>query len=82
MDWAAWGPTLVSIAFCIFSAGVLWSTQLAQGKRIDSHDVQLNDHTRDINSNHQEVEKLKSFQAGYATAREIYSPPRAHARGD
>jgi hypothetical protein len=82
VDWAAWGPTLVSIAFCIFSAGVLWSTQLAQGKRIDSHDVQLNDHTRDIKMNSQEIEKLKSFQRGYAAARAIYEGARVHTGGD
>jgi hypothetical protein len=82
MEWAAWGPTIVSIAFCIFSAGVLWSTQLAQGKRIDAHDTELNSHTRDITTNSQEIEKLKSFQQGYAAARAIYEGARAHTGGD
>lgn len=81
MDWAAWGPTILQITVLIFFSGVLWATQLNQGKRIDAHDKQLNDHTTTINEHAVKIGKLESWQEGYATARAIYDRPHAEERG-
>ncbi|MGA7885215.1 MAG: hypothetical protein ACLQGT_05080 [Terracidiphilus sp.] len=75
MDWAAWGPTILQITVLIFFSGVLWATQLNQGKRIDNHDSQLNDHTRDLNLHSVQIAKLESWKDGYSAARAVYDRP-------
>jgi hypothetical protein len=72
MDWAAWGPTIVSIITCIFFAGVLYSNQLSHEKRLNEHDVQLEDHTKEFKSHAVEIGMIKAFQNGYATAKALY----------
>jgi hypothetical protein len=83
MDWAAWGPTIVSIITCIFFAGVLWSTQSNHGKRLDNHDTQFEEHTRDITKNALDIRELKAWKEGYAAARAMYDRTLPHgANGD
>lgn len=38
MNWAAWGPTIVSAIIMIFTAGMLVQRQSNQEKRLDDHD--------------------------------------------
>jgi hypothetical protein len=76
MDWAPWGPTLVSAVFCVFSAGVLYSNQNSHASHLKEHDKQLEDHTRDITTHSIEIAKLKAFQDGFAAARALYEKSR------
>jgi len=73
MDWAAWGPTIVSIITCIFFAGVLWANQSDHTKRLGAHDKQLEEHTKDITTHSVDIGKLQSFQEGYAAAQQRYA---------
>jgi hypothetical protein len=68
MDWAAWGPTIVSIITCIFFAGVLWANQSTQSKRLDDHDTQLEEHSKGINEHSIQIGKLEAFHKGYESA--------------
>jgi hypothetical protein len=72
MDWAAWGPTIVSIITCIFFAGVLYSNQNSHSTHLKEHDVQLGEHTRDITIHSVEIAKVRAFQEGYSCARAVY----------
>jgi archaellum component FlaF (FlaF/FlaG flagellin family) len=77
MDWAAWGPTIVSLISCIFFAGVLYSKQSSNSERLDVHDGQLNDHTKDLTSHAVKIGMLESWRDGYAAARAAYEQRRA-----
>ena len=76
MDWAAWGPTIVSIITCIFFAGVLYSNQANHAVHLIEHDKQLEEHTRDITSHSVAITALKAFQEGYAAAKATYDRSR------
>jgi hypothetical protein len=76
MDWAAWGPTIVSIITCIFFAGVLYSNQNNHAVHLTEHDKQLEEHTRDIISHSVAITALKAFQEGYAAAKATYDRAR------
>lgn len=80
MDWAAWGPTIVSIITCIFFAGVLYSNQNNHSAHLAEHDKQLEDHTKDIISHSVEIAMLKAFQEGYAAAKATYDRVRVQER--
>lgn len=43
MDWAAWGPTVVSLGAAVFVAGQFSRTVTDHGKRLDHHDAKLED---------------------------------------
>jgi hypothetical protein len=77
MDWASWGPTIVSIITCIFFAGVLYSNQNSHATHLLEHDKQLEEHTKDITSHAVAIAVLKAFQEGYAAARATYDKSRA-----
>lgn len=82
MDWAAWGPTIVSIITCIFFAGVLWANQSSHAKRLDEHDVQLEDHSKELNQHSVKLGMMEAFQNGYATAKALYDQSlQGHQRG-
>lgn len=72
IDWAAWGPTIVSFITCVFFAGVFYNNQFNQSKRLNAHDVQLEEHTRDITTNRLDIRELKAWGDGYASARAVY----------
>ena len=76
MDWAAWGPTIVSIITCIFFAGILYSNQNNHTVHLTEHDKQLEEHTRDIISHSVAITALKAFQEGYAAAKATYDRSR------
>lgn len=65
MDWAAWGPTIVSIFTCTFFAGVLYSNQNSQDAHLKEHDNQLEDHTKDLTKHSVEIGMLKAFNNGF-----------------
>ena len=77
MDWAAWGPTIVSIITCIFFAGVLYSNQSNHSIHLSEHDKQLEEHTKDITAHAVAIAVLKAFQEGYAAAKATYDKARA-----
>ena len=72
MDWAAWGPTIVSLITCIFFAGVLWANQRSQADHLGEHDKQLEDHTKSLTEHAVDIAGLKRFNEGFAAARAIY----------
>jgi hypothetical protein len=80
MDWAAWGPTLVSIITCIFFAGVLFSKQIDNTAHLKEHDVQLEDHTKELHQQSVKIGMIEAFQQGYAAARAVYD--KSHHHGD
>jgi hypothetical protein len=72
LEWAAWGPTIVSIVTCIFFAGVLWSNQNDHAKRLDNHD-ELHKETQDHDSKQDiALAKLEAWKDGYGAARAVY----------
>lgn len=78
---AAWGPTFVTVIGWIFFAGVMWQKQQNAERRLDSHDVQHEESSKQINLLNVDVAKLNSWKDGYAAARAVYD--RAiHAGGD
>ena len=72
MDWAAWGPTVVSFITCIFFAGVLYSNQSNHAKLLGEHSNQLDDHTKDLTSHAVKLGMLEAFQNGYAAGKSTY----------
>jgi hypothetical protein len=68
INWAAWGPTGISIVTAIFFAGVLWNKQLAHDEKLKDHEEHLTAHDKDIAQVNVDVAKLTSFQEGYAAA--------------
>jgi iron uptake system EfeUOB component EfeO/EfeM len=72
MDWAQWGPTVVSLVTCIFFAGVLYSNQNNHAKLLNEHSGQLDDHTRDLTSHAVKIGMLEAWKDGYAAARAAY----------
>lgn len=76
MDWSAWGPTIVSIITCIFFAGVLYSNQASHERRLDEHNVQIEDHTKELRVQAIEIGMIKAFQDGYTTAKALYEHRR------
>jgi hypothetical protein len=68
MDWAAWGPTVVSLVTAIFIAGMLYG-------KINDHDKHLVKHDEDFGSvfvrlsaGEVEVAKLQAWRDGYNAA--------------
>ena len=80
MDWAAWGPTLTTLAMWVFFGGIAWNKLSNHEKRLDEHDEQLEERTRDIIVNSLDIRELKAWKDGYAAARAKYQP--SHAGGD
>ena len=76
MDWAAWGPTIVSIITCIFFAGVLYSNQNNHSKRLDEHSEQIDDDRKTLNEHAVKIGMLESWKEGYAAARSMYDRGR------
>ena len=79
IDWAAWGPTIVAIITCVFFAGGLRAQQSETVKRVNAHDLQLEDHTKDITVHSVQIGKLEAWRDGYASARAVYE---RHAGGE
>lgn len=68
MDWAAWGPTIVSIVTAIFIAGMMYG-------KIKDHDKVLLQHTEEIEGvktriglGEIELAKLQAWRDGYNAA--------------
>ena len=75
MNFAAWGPTVVAVITCIFFAGVLRGQQSDTAKRVDAHDDQLEDHTRDLTDHAVKLGKLEAWRDGYGAARAVSERP-------
>jgi uncharacterized ion transporter superfamily protein YfcC len=43
VDWAAWGPTLLTLATAVFIAGSYSRTVKDHDKRLDGHDAEIKD---------------------------------------
>jgi hypothetical protein len=76
MDWAAWGPTIVSIITCVFFAGVLWAQQANTIKRVNGHDTALEENARQHYEAGVKIGKLEAWRDGYAVARSVYDRSR------
>ena len=88
MDWAAWGPTIVSVITCIFCAGVLYS-------RLNSHADKLREHDENFRDDKKELELIKStsslqavkigmleaWRDGYAAAKAAYDRNSPYGAG-
>ena len=72
MDWAAWGPTIVSAIIAIFSVGVLWNKVDDAQRRITEHDGKLDKSEEQLKTLSIEVGMLKAWKEGYAAARAVY----------
>jgi hypothetical protein len=72
MDWAAWGPTIVALATCVYFAGILRNRQDTSAKRLDAHDKQLDDHTKDLTSHSVKIGMLEAWRDGWSAARTVY----------
>jgi hypothetical protein len=81
MDWAAWGPTIVSLITCIFFAGVLWANQRSQADHLAEHDQKLEDHSKDLTQQAIKIGMLEAWKEGYAAAVARYQPA-PHTTGD
>jgi hypothetical protein len=78
MDWAAWGPTIVSVITCIFFAGVLWSRQNDHSKRLDDNSREHEEMRKDLTDVQIDLGMLKAWKDGYAAARAVYDRGTGH----
>ena len=90
MDWAAWGPTIVSAITCIFFAGIVYQRQNNHADHLKEHDEIFQDQKRELelikgNASFQAVKigMLEAWRDGYAAAKAAYdrTSPQ-HAGGD
>ena len=90
MDWAQWGPTIVSIITCIFFAGVMYARQNAHAQKLKDHDGSFLDHKRELELvkgaqalQAVKIGMLEAWRDGYAAAKAVYdrTVPQ-HAGGD
>jgi hypothetical protein len=75
MDWAAWGPTIVSIITAVFIAGMMYGKQKDHTKLLDEHTekFELVDNEFDkvktrIGLGEIELAKLQAWRDGYNAA--------------
>lgn len=68
MDWAAWGPTIVSVVTAVFIAGMIYG-------KVKDHDRILKEHTDEIDAvktriglGEIELAKLQAWRDGYNAA--------------
>lgn len=79
MDWAAWGPTIVSFITCIFFAGIVYQRQNAHADKLKEHDENFQDQKRELElikstASLQAVKigMLEAWRDGYAAAKAAY----------
>jgi hypothetical protein len=89
MDWAAWGPTIVSVITAIFFAGVIYSRQNVHSDKLREHDDHFEDHKKELDliksaANMQAVDigMLKAWGNGWNAARATYEIKAPHHGGD
>lgn len=68
IEWAAWGPTIVTALTCIFFAGVMWNKTTNVEKRVDQHDDKFDSHEEKFKDDKNEMDLIKSAAALQATA--------------
>jgi hypothetical protein len=66
IDWAAWGPTLVSLGLAVFVAGSMSQQLKDQGKRIDAHDERLKGHDDDLKDHSDRLARAEAWREGYS----------------
>lgn len=82
MNWAAWGPTIVSAIIMIFTAGMLVQRQSNQEKRLDDHDELHKETAAEISRVDKEhaahlgrvdiaLVKLEQYQKGFTDATKL-----------
>lgn len=82
MDFAAWGPTIVTVAGWIFFGGVMWSKIQNQEKRQDAHEKLIEENGRTVTQVSIDIAKLNSWKEGYAIARSLYDRQHPMTAGD
>jgi hypothetical protein len=72
MDWAAWGPTIVSIISAIFFAGVIYSRLITHGQVLKNHAEALKDVDIKLEDHGIKISRLEAFREGYAAGKMTY----------
>lgn len=73
MDWAAWGPTLVTIATALIIYGGSRQTQKDHGRRIDHLELRADGTDDEISKLKIEDERNKAWRDGYNAAKVRHS---------
>ena len=68
IDWAAWGPTIVSILMAVFMAGSMFKTINDHDKRLSSHDSAIKEVADRCGVNELSLAELKAWRDGYNAA--------------
>jgi hypothetical protein len=68
MDWAAWGPTIVSLITAIFIAGMMYGKIKDHDGHLAKHDVELDTMLTRLNFGEIEIAKLQAWRDGYNAA--------------
>jgi ABC-type Fe3+-citrate transport system substrate-binding protein len=92
MNWASWGPTIVSIVTAIFIAGMMYGKQKDHTERLAAHDAKFDEVTDEfdkvktrIGLGEVELAKLQSWRDGYNAAtsrRDGYDAASTRKHGD
>jgi hypothetical protein len=79
MDWAAWGPTIVSFITCIFFAGVVYSRQNSHSEKLKEHTDVLGDHKKEMDlikqnagNDRTRIAMIEAWRDGWNAARATY----------
>jgi hypothetical protein len=68
MDWAAWGPTIVSLITAIFIAGMMYGKIKDHDGHLSKHDGELGNVLIRLSAGEIEVAKLQAWRDGYNAA--------------
>lgn len=68
MDWAAWGPTIVSLVTAIFIAGMMYGKIKDHDGHLTKHDGELGSVFIRLSASEIEVAKLQAWRDGYNAA--------------
>ena len=68
IDWAAWGPSIVSVVTAIFIAGMMYGKQKDHDLHLAKHDTEIEDVKIRVVQGEIDIAKLQSWRDGYNAA--------------
>ena len=81
MNWATWGPLVLTGVGWIFLGGIFYNRLTNVEKRTDDLEIQRDDDRKTMNAQAVKIGMLEAWKDGYAAARAVYDK-MAHAIGD
>jgi hypothetical protein len=69
MNWAAWGPTIVSVVAMIFTAGLMLGKLRGHDSTLGEHRTWLLGHDADLRDHGERLARSEAWRDGYAAAK-------------